>query len=248
MKEQKELWIGVLTALSCVSVIYLHVNNVFWKHPNGWLWISSNIIECLFYFAVPVFLMILGYTLLDYKTRYDTKTFIKKRIVRTVIPFLFWSVSFFFIYKKQNFFISFINCKIEGIYNFFPRLFACYFGIIFLSFIPNKKQLIKWLFLWSFLSYSIIPFLKRLFDFNISSIWQNPVGCDYLLFIFLGYILGCTQFSKKERESIYFLGGIGLLCHIVGTIWLTPHQGKINILFKGYPNWPCVLYSAAIFV
>ena len=248
MEMKKQLWISVLTALSCLAVVYLHVNHVFWSHPKGHLWVSSNIIECVFYFAVPVFLMISGYTLLDYRDRYDTKIFIKNRMIRAIIPFFFWSSIFFFIYGKKDFFTSIMNIKVESIYNFFPGLFACYLAIIFLSLIENKKKVFGWLFLWCFISYSIIPFLNKCGILHISNVWKNPIGCSYLLFIFLGYILGQTKFSKKQRFLLYILGLIGLGFHIIGTHLATPTHGRINLLFKGYENWPCILYSTAIFI
>ena len=97
-------WIDILVAFSCISVVYLHVNNdVFWQRSHGWLWISSNIIECLFYAAVPCFFMISGYTLMDYRERYNTKVFLKRRLFRAFLPFIFWSFVFFHIYHKNNF-------------------------------------------------------------------------------------------------------------------------------------------------
>ncbi len=248
MKNENEIWISVLTAISCIAVVYLHVNNIFWQHPNGLLWITSNIIECLFYFAVPIFLMITGYTLSDYRERYDTKTFIKKRTIRTFIPFIFWSSVFFFVYGKRNFFNSIINIEIEKIYKFFPGLFSCYLAIIFLSLFQSKKKIFSWLFLWCFISYSIIPFLRKCGILHISDAWKNPIGCSYLLFIFLGYTLGHAKFQKKERILLYILGLIGLLSHIIGTHLNSPPDGRISLLFKGYRNWPCVLYSTAIFI
>lgn len=71
----KILYIDVLIVLSCISVVLLHANGIFWLHPNGALWISSNIIESVFYFAVPVFFMISGLTLIDYNKRYSTKIY-----------------------------------------------------------------------------------------------------------------------------------------------------------------------------
>ena len=248
MQNKNEFWVSILTAFSCIAVVYLHVNNIFWTHPTGWLWITSNIIECVFYFAVPVFLMISGYTLLDYRKKYNTKTFIKKRLIRTFIPFVFWSSVFFFVYGKKDFFSSIINIKIEHIYYFFPLLFACYLAIIFFSLVHNKKKIFSWLFLWCFVSYSIIPFLEKSGTLYISDVWKNPIGCSYLLFIFLGYILGHTKFQKKERFLLYALGLIGLGFHMIGTHLATPPHGRVDMIFKNYENWPCVLYSAAIFV
>ncbi len=52
------------------------------------LWVSANLLETIFYFALPVFFMISGATLLDYRSKYSTKTkgvknnFIKKWLKR----------------------------------------------------------------------------------------------------------------------------------------------------------------------
>ena len=79
MNINKEYYIDTLTILSCIAVVYLHANGIFWTHPSGRLWLTSNVIESFFYFAVPVFFMISGATLLEYRQRYSTLTFIKKR-------------------------------------------------------------------------------------------------------------------------------------------------------------------------
>lgn len=58
MKEKYKYYIDVLNVISCLSVVILHTNNAFWKFSYESYWISANFIECIFYFAVPVFFMI----------------------------------------------------------------------------------------------------------------------------------------------------------------------------------------------
>ena len=85
----------VLTFLQVVcafSVITLHTNSCFWKFsPDAGYWFSANIIECVFYFAVPIFFMISGITLIDYQDKYSTAVFFKKRITKALVPYLVWS-------------------------------------------------------------------------------------------------------------------------------------------------------------
>lgn len=88
-------YIDYLTAISCLGVVFLHANGVFWSRPVGMVWISANVIESLFYFSAPVFFMLSGATLLGYRERYDTKTMLKRRFSRAVIPFLCWSIIWF---------------------------------------------------------------------------------------------------------------------------------------------------------
>ena len=55
MQTKKKPYILNLSVIAALAVIYLHMNRVFWTYsPKPW-WISANLIECLSYFAVPVF-------------------------------------------------------------------------------------------------------------------------------------------------------------------------------------------------
>ena len=91
-------WLDVASVVSTIAVVALHMNGVYWSHPKGWLWINSSLIECIGYFAVPVFFMISGVSLLDYRDRYDDLEFLRRRSKRTLIPFLFWSSVAFIAY------------------------------------------------------------------------------------------------------------------------------------------------------
>ena len=70
----------------------MHVNGCFWELRYERYWITANIIECICYFAVPIFFMISGATLLNYRKRYTTAVFFKKRFGKTLVLFLIWSV------------------------------------------------------------------------------------------------------------------------------------------------------------
>ena len=87
-----KLYIDVLTAISCIGVVFIHANGIFWSRPSGSVWVTANIIETVFYYAVPIFFMISGATLIDYSKRYGTKVYIQKRIKRAGIPFVAWSI------------------------------------------------------------------------------------------------------------------------------------------------------------
>lgn len=88
IKEDKKVnYITLLSVISAIAVVILHTNE-FWIFSTEKYWETANIIECVFYFAVPIFFMISGITLIDYRDRYDTKEFLKRRIKKTVIPFI----------------------------------------------------------------------------------------------------------------------------------------------------------------
>ena len=85
-------YIFVLSVISSFAVVMMHVNGIFWTFSSESYWVTANFIECVCYFAVPVFFMISGANLIEYKKRYDTKTYLKKRIVKTLLPYLIWSM------------------------------------------------------------------------------------------------------------------------------------------------------------
>lgn len=66
--------------LSAYGVVILHTNGngVFWHfkyHYEKYKYylISSNLIECIFYYSVPFFVLCIGATLLDFNEKYGLK-------------------------------------------------------------------------------------------------------------------------------------------------------------------------------
>ena len=90
--NKKDFSLTFCQVISALSVTILHTNSFWDFSADEHYWFAANIIESVFYFAVPVFFMITGITLADYKDRYSTKTFFKKRIEKTLIPYIVWSV------------------------------------------------------------------------------------------------------------------------------------------------------------
>ena len=255
----RALFVDVLIVLSALAVVLLHANGVFWSRPQGRLWLTSNIIETVFYFAVPVFFMISGYTLLDYRERYDTNTFLRKRMQRTLIPFLFWSL-FGFAYlwlvngappddSLPRVIEGVLTHRHIDIYWFFMPLFAVYLALPVFGLIPPEKRpsIFLYLIAYAFVSFAVLPFLREASGLQYDWQIQTPVSCGFLLYVLLGYYLGNWPPSVRWRLLIYLLGIAGLLLHCLGTILLSPPD-KINTLFKNYLNFPCVFYSAAIFL
>ena len=100
-------YISLCKIVSSFSVVILHTNSVFWTfNKNNYknYWISANYIESIFYFAVPIFILCIGATLLDFNERYGLKKYYKKRIKKVVIPLISWSFLLYFykVYLLKN--------------------------------------------------------------------------------------------------------------------------------------------------
>jgi surface polysaccharide O-acyltransferase-like enzyme len=257
------IYYDLLNIFACVGVIALHVNGAVWNFSYDRYWVTSLIIETVFYWAVPIFFMLSGATLIEYRTRYNTVTFFKKRIFKTVIPFLFWSaVSIPWGYwmahtlpKDTNFDVIHIidiifNTRALSIYWFFIPLFATYLSIPILSLIPKdlRQKAFEYLAWYAFLTFSCLPLICHLFGISFNGALSSPISSGYILFTVLGYLLSKKDLPKKIRCCIYGFGIIGWALRYFMTLFRSYAIGKIDQTFYGYVNFPSVLLAVAVFV
>lgn len=256
-------FINLASVLSSISVVFLHANGCFWIFSSTEkYWKTANIIECIFYFAVPVFFMISGATLLDFYKRYGLREYFLKRIKKSFIPYFVWSIIglIFQVFYLRNIDIGMLNAnyiingivsgKLVGVYWFFIPLFCTYLSIPLFSAISEdrRKEVFTYLGLICFAANVLVPFIINTTGVNINYPISVNVGSGYLLFIILGYLLSNYSLELKLRYIIYILAAIGLMLHVWGTYYLSMGANKIVFTYKGYLNLPSVLYSIGIFL
>ena len=248
--------------LSALAVVGLHTNTSFWQFSRESWWFSANIIESVLYFAVPIFFMITGATLLDYTKRCDTKTFFLRRVKKTVIPFIFWSlmallfrILFFKNISWNALSVSYIidgvlNTKFNELYWFFKSLFALYLSIPLFACIQEDKKIavLKYLAVTSFLINCVIPFLLTILKIKIHFPIVLIVGSGFLLYLILGYLFTNVELTSRQKSIFYLLAFLGLMIHMCGTYYVSMEAGKVLRTYKGYNNVPCILYSMGVFL
>ncbi len=259
---KKFYYFDALSIISAFAVIMLHANGVFWSHPTGRLWYSSVIIESVFYFAVPIFFMISGATLIDYRERCTTVDYFKKRFWRAVVPFFCWSLIALLFFTHCNFVNQpagaaiktvvrdVINYKYMPYYWFFYPLFAVYLCIPVLAQIQNKIKTFTYMIIYAFLSIVLLSFLIRFFgikNMNTGALY-SPMTGGYLIYPLLGYVFSRVTLPRKWRLLLYAAGIAGTALHIWGTIHYSPPGAPISTLFKGYLNFPAIFQAVALFV
>lgn len=219
MKERVAYY-DVLNVISCFGVICLHSNGMIHTFMKDDIWWLRVLIEVCFYFAVPVFFMLSGATLLNYRERYSTSEFYKKRLQRTVIPYLFWSITFYCLYMIEHGACSWkeiINGLTMGqipytFYWFFIPLFMIYLFMPFLTLMVkqlNKKQLLILCTLLIVLQ-SFIPTLYLLLGIDLQ--FQLPIG-GFITFTLLGYLLSISNYESNGKCFIWIL-----LCSLASLI------------------------------
>lgn len=262
-KKSYREYLSLASVISALAVVFLHVNGCFWEFSaTERYWRSANIIECTFYFAVPVFFMISGATLLDFFDRYGLRIFFYKRFRKTVIPYFFWSIIglLYQVYMFQNPQLRDINIKylvkglLDGslvrIYWYFPALFVVYLSLPLFAAVEKerRKAVFSYLVILGFVLNSLIPFILRVKGSTYSFPYSVSVVSGYLIFLPLGWLLSHMDFSPWQRWMSYLFGFIGLLIHIIGTKRASIAAGQIVDTYKGYLNVPCLLYSVGIFL
>ena len=257
-RSDKTLYLTELNVLSCLSVVLLHCNGVFWSRPEGRLWITSNFIETFFYFSVPVFFMISGATLFDYSERYSTREYFRKRFHKAVIPFFIWSIiGFIYLVLKGSvrsedinilhILDGVLNTRYTSIYWFFIPLFGFYLSIPILENIKDKIQWFQYGIALGFLFVVTLPFISSLIGMTYNWALAPSVVNSYILYAMVGYVLSRKDISRIRRWAIYAFGFVGWVMHFLGTIISSP-EGQISDIFKGYLNLPCFLHACAVFV
>lgn len=260
------LYFDLLNIFACFAVVALHVNGAVHTFAKTRNWVSCMFIEALFYFAVPVFFMLTGATLMNYRKRYDTGAFFKKRIFKTFVPFMIWSIigicwSIFYtkgmkisdINTPAKFISAVINCKGMGIYWFFPALFSVYLTIPLFSLVDEDKRIgKKGIFTYLILVYIVLnvllPFVCRLTGIQWNSA-LNAVSCGgYVVWFLIGYLLANTDINKKFRILIYILGLIGFFMYFYLTVQNSFKTGRFDKTYAGYMNIPAIFMGTAVFV
>lgn len=68
IKDKRHIvYIDILNIIATIAVIALHHNGIVHQYSNILAWKTSLIIEVICYWAVPVFFMLTGATLMDYR-------------------------------------------------------------------------------------------------------------------------------------------------------------------------------------
>lgn len=253
-------YISILNVLACIGVVILHTFETGYTSDANFVF--EVLIRAIAYCAVPVFFMITGATLIDYRERYDTKTFFKKRLLKVIIPLIIWSIIYFIInFFKGKFSINdlsfkfvfeyFFLVKTNPIFWFFVVIIGIYLAIPVISLIPqeSRRKAFLYIIIITFVFNQFLPDLLYHLNLNYNYDLKFPLTYSgWISFIFIGYYIDKYEIVKKHRVIIYVLGIIGFLTMVVPTIFISYHKNESCSWFDEYYDAPCILYSASVFL
>lgn len=256
--EKRIGYIDFMNIYACFSVICLHCSGSVFRYGvvDKKLFLLSLFIQTIAHASIPVFFMITGTTLLEYRDKYSTKTFFKKRIKRIGIPFVVWTC--FYLLRPvwmegtkfphlSDFRNALFNNQATNIFWFFYVLFAIYLCIPIFSLISKIEnfKIVEYICLLSFLATAVYPVITK-FCFPISGQIIPPFVTGYMGYVFLGWVIYHEDYSKKIRAVIYVLGIAGALLMFFGTWFLSAKQGSTDTFFMEYNSLACYPLATAV--
>lgn len=260
--KNRYLYMDILNIVAIISVVALHCGGIGNAFSTARWWKTSLLIEVVCYFAVPVFIMLSGANLMNYRKKYDTKTFFKKRFVRVLIPSVSWFVIMaiwkIFIIKTIDIngigIVGFINLffenKIEFTYYYLFVILSLYLTIPLLSQLTDDKyRKTLWYVVGIFFIFnSLIPEVLSLFSINWNGNISILIGC-YAMYAILGYLLSTQDVPKKYRYIIYLFAILGMVYRYVTTYILSYAANKNVILtWKGHSQFVVIILACAVFL
>jgi surface polysaccharide O-acyltransferase-like enzyme len=251
-------WADLIRVLAIYLVVVIHVSgqltNVWGKIPQ-YQWVTADILGGIARVGVPLFFMLSGFLLLPRSE--SLRDFYGKRMLRIVIPFVFWSIFYIsldcigkpgvctpqylrpYILLQRSYFHLWFLYSLIGIYFILPllrlmirpdtaRTFLWYLIVLWLIFQPIRTLMDQ------FLHFSI----------NINA----PLATGFLPYFILGYLLGEVALTRGRRIAAAVAFAIGALITIVGTYLLTSINGSFNGYFYDYVTIGVILSTAGAFL
>ncbi len=185
--------IQILRALAIIAVVVIHT------YPSGELF--GVVLRPFVNYAVAMFVFLSGYLT---KTEIaDYKTFMKKRILKVLVPYVLWSCLYMVPKGFDGFFIKLLTGRCCGIY---------YYIFVYIQFVlitPLVSKLIKSKF--RYLGYFVTPVFMILFEYLPILMGGEDVGqwykyafCSWFIFYYLGMMVG-NGYIKLEKSTSWYI-------------------------------------------
>ncbi|MFV0363790.1 MAG: acyltransferase [Suipraeoptans sp.] len=255
---KRTTYFDILNIVACIMVVALHCHGSFFEFSHTLGWTETLIVQVVAHAAVPVFYMLSGATLMEYRSRYGTKVYFKSRLTRVVVPFYIWSIIYLFIYNAQGIYViegarkvisDVLGNQVVGIFWFFTPLFGIYLCIPVLSLLAKFEylEIFKYISIASFIVISVVPCIEMIASIKLLPV-SFPIGSSYLMYPVLGYYLSKKKLKKHTRLCIYILGIIAALFMGIYTYYMSVAAGDANTTLQSYEMAPTYLMAMALFV
>lgn len=272
-KQRKRLlFVDVLNIVSSFAVVLLHTSIGAFSPERSPLWLSSLLSQSLAIFAVPIFFMVSGMNLIGYRSRYSTRVFLKRRLLRVGVSLFlaslfaylllcafphsfFGAESFEGVASAGDFLTRFLSNGILDIYWFLYAIIYLYLLTPLLSLMTGRRRVQEYVLTLCLIVSVIIPFMTHLgVDYTyFQTLFGWPLFSNVNLFYFLlGFYISAHVRPPRRiwplvgtyllSAGLMFVGGL-LECGYFGSSEMSPY----NNYLIGITSPFCVLMSVSLF-
>ncbi|WP_455818996.1 acyltransferase [Clostridium butyricum] len=259
--NEKNMNIEILRVISTLAVILIHtlksattVFDDFFKVSDKMFY--NMIINNLFW-AVPSFLMITGYLLLNKSTEIKIDTIIKKYVFRMIFIIFTFGVLFAWIeiiFNKKEININQIYCSILNVIQgktwdhlwYIYMLIGLYLiiPIIQVFFKNASKNLIEYSIILLFIFSSMLPMME---NFNICIGIITPISSVYLLYLLIGAYFKKYKVTISDKKINFLLiFSVILICVITWCNYIFNLSIESKII--GYDSPIIIIQSVTLFI
>lgn len=172
--ERKYIYeINFVRAIACLLVVMVHVSARFYYAYDGNHTVLTNYLNQIARVGTPLFAVMSGFLLYNQalNRKFNTVIFLKSRLTKIVIPFIFWSI-FYLVYKSmygsytfpdftsseevKNFLTMFLLGKSHYHLYFIVLVIQFYILFLFIRKALNLKTIILFTIISSYLNYTFI--------------------------------------------------------------------------------------------
>ena len=236
IKKERINYLDTLRVIACFLVVLCHVGDYYAESSTGGFGLAWSRLITLTRPCVPLFILLSGTLLLPLKM--DTKSFLKRRFTRIIIPFLIWSIFYVFFplpsdvvfggpanafTGKMNIYVYNlmmipINFTASNIHFWF--IYSIIGLYLFMPIISpwvreaSKKELLAFLVVWGITL--CFPYFRLWFPQIHGECDWNKFGMLIYFSGYLGYIIMGIFIHRYNNLSARNSSLIGLLLFVVG--------------------------------
>ncbi|NDP20690.1 MAG: acyltransferase [Paludibacter sp.] len=267
-KSNKIQYLDTLRTFATLGVIIIHITsalvNMTWNRNIGYWWIG-NIVESAMRFAVPMFLLLSGATMLG--KEYKLSEFYKRRLMRVLVPFLFWMIIYWIFRwtmlppkQQPHEFYATLHWAVtlflkEGISKHFWYIYMilCFYLLIpFVGKVLRKCNNTSVLFV--LITWVLLAFALRKMPINMYG-WAGDYGSKLLSYsLYFGYLVLGFYLNRislpwgRMRLPAIVIFILTVAVSSVVTYLLSFDTHKLNMSIYSYLSVNTIVQTIALFI
>ncbi|MFN0014659.1 MAG: acyltransferase [Saprospiraceae bacterium] len=258
--QQKRLYATYIRAIAACAVVQMHsIGTYLYQYdpakPTDVHFVTSDVFYGFLRWATPFFIMISGALQLHASRPEPTAVFLKKRLQRVLVPFLFWGTVYaLYLFRGEMYFGTGPSWErfVEVIFYqdiyfhlwFIPMIAGLYiFTPALRVFVRSATRRELEYFIGLILAVNALHHFLPGFFMIKHFAWFGYVG-----YYLLGYYLSAYPISWQWKRVVYPLALLMPLLTAFGTWWLTVRKGTYDESIYIYASPNVLLMTAALFL